>query len=494
MPDASLKDLSQSLLETQTALNIVWTMLAGFLVMFMQAGFAMVETGLVRAKNAAHTMAMNFLVYSIGIVGYWLLGFGLQMGGVGVVSSLGTDASLSHEFVVTIAGKDFGLFGLSGFMLPPEHFTPAIAALFFFQMVFMDTTATIPTGALAERWKFASFLLFSFAIAAVIYPVYANWVWGGGWLSALGKNFGLGHGHVDFAGSSVVHLTGGVIAVVTARMLGPRHGKYGPDGSPRAIPAHNVPLLVTGTFVLAFGWFGFNAGSTLSGLDTRLAVVAVNTMLASAAGGLSACLHTWRRFGKPDVSMMCNGMLAGLVGITAACAFVSSLSSLFIGAVAGVLVVESTLFVERVAKIDDCVGAISVHGVSGTWGILALGLFADGSYGHGLNGVAGGVRGLFHGDGGQLIAALIAVVANVAFVGTLSYVIFALLDRLVGNRVSLADELQGLDLAEMGMEGYAVEQGRGSAVLGAGGAYEYDSAREGRTGLDLGGRRAELPG
>jgi Amt family ammonium transporter len=476
MPDT--KELAQSLLDTQVALNIMWTMLAAFLVMFMQAGFAMVETGLVRAKNAAHTMAMNFIVYSIGILGYWLLGFGLQMGGVGEVASLGTGPSLSHEFVITIMGKDFGLFGLSGFMLPPAQFTPAIAALFFFQMVFMDTTATIPTGALAERWKFASFILFSFAIASFIYPVYANWVWGGGWLAQLGKNFGLGHGHVDFAGSSVVHLTGGVIALVTARMLGPRHGKFGPDGSPRAIPAHNVPLLVCGTFVLAFGWFGFNAGSTLAGTDTRLAVVAVNTMLASAAGAFANCLYTWKRFSKPDVSMMCNGMLAGMVAITAPCAFVSSLSALFIGAVAGVIVVEATLFIERVAKIDDCVGAVSVHGVNGTWGVLALGLFADGTYGNGLNGISGGVRGLFYGDAGQLGAALIGIVANVVFVGVLTALIFAALERFVGNRVSLADEIQGLDLAEMGMEGYAVEQGQASPVLGGAGAYAYDGETE----------------
>jgi Amt family ammonium transporter len=412
------------------------------------------------------------------------------MGGVGEIASLGTGPSLSHELVITIMGKDFGLFGLSGFMLPPAQFTPAIAALFFFQMVFMDTTATIPTGALAERWKFASFVLFSFAIATVIYPVYANWVWGGGWLAALGKNFRLGHGHVDFAGSSVVHLTGGVIAFVTARMLGPRHGKYAPDGTPNAIPGHNIPLLVTGTFVLAFGWFGFNAGSTLSGVDTRLAVVAVNTMLASAAGAFAAYLHTWRRFGKPDVSMMCNGMLAGLVAITAPCAFVASLSALLIGAVAGVLVVESSLFVERTARIDDPVGAISVHGVNGAWGILALGLFADGSYGQGLNGVAGGVRGLFYGDPGQLGAELIGIAANVVYVAAAAGLVFHALERFVGNRVSQADEAQGLDLAEMGMEGYAVEQGQALPTLGAGAAYEYEDATERRKGFDLRAGRA----
>lgn len=474
MDTPSVAELSKTIADTQTALNIVWTMVAGFLVMFMQAGFAMLETGLVRAKNAAHTMAMNFLVYSIGILGYWLIGFGLQMGGVGAVASLGIEAGLSRELTITIAGKPFGLFGLSGFMLPPGSFTAGIATLFFFQMVFMDTTCTIPTGALAERWKFASFVLFSFAISTVIYPIYANWVWGGGFLSQLGVNFGLGHGHVDFAGSSVVHLTGGVLAFVTARMLGPRHGKYDVNGRVRAIPGHNIPLLVSGTFVLAFGWFGFNAGSTLAGTDTRLAVVAVNTMLASAAGAFVACLHTWQRFGKPEVSMMCNGLLAGCVAITAPCAFVSSISALVIGAVAAILVVEAALYVENVLRIDDPVGAISVHGVNGMWGVLALGLFADGSYGAGLNGVAGGVRGLLYGDPGQFAACLLGIAANVVFVGTVGALAFYWIGRLVGNRVTLDEEIQGLDLAEMGMEGYAVEAGHPLPMLGASAAYEYE--------------------
>src|SRR4249920_1481809 len=233
-------ELVKQIGDATTGINFTWTLVAAFLVMFMQAGFALVETGLTRAKNVAHTMGMNFLVYSIGILGFWALGFGLQMGGVGALSTFGNDASLSGEFIVHIAGKEFGLFGTKGFFLTPAVYTSPVAAMFLFQMVFMDTTATIPTGAMAERWKFISFVLFSFVISSFIYPVFANWVWGGGWLSQLGKAFGLGHGHCDFAGSSVVHMTGGVAALVGAKIMGPRIGKYDPDGTPNPIPGHNI--------------------------------------------------------------------------------------------------------------------------------------------------------------------------------------------------------------------------------------------------------------
>jgi Amt family ammonium transporter len=414
----------------------------------------------VRGKNVAHTMGMNFLVYSIGIIGYYVIGFGLQMGGYGPLATFGGDASLSHEFTITIAGKQHGLFGLSGFMLPPSVFTPAVVTMFFFQMVFMDTTCTIPTGALSERWKFMSFVAFSFVIATIIYPVYGNWVWGGGWLSALGRNFGLGHGHVDFAGSSVVHMTGGVLALICAKLLGPRQGKYGPNGEVYAIPGHNIPMVVTGTFILAFGWFGFNPGSTLSGMDTRFAVCAVNTMLASASGAFIAMLYSRYKFGKPDVTWMCNGFLGGLVAITGPCAFVSSAVALLIGAVSGVLVIEAATFVERSLKIDDPVGAAAVHGVNGIWGIVALGLFADGSYGDGLNGVEGNVTGLFYGDGGQLVAELIGIGTNLAYVGSVGALAFLAIDKLIGQRVAAEDEVAGLDVSEMGMEGYSLDPQR----------------------------------
>jgi Amt family ammonium transporter len=437
-----------------TAANIVWTLVCGFLVMFMQAGFAMVEAGLCRKKNAAHVMAMNFLVYGIGILGFWTLGFALQMGGVGAMGTLGGDATLSNEFTITLAGKTFGLFGTKGFFLTLENFTPAVATMFLFQMVFMDTTATIPTGAMAERWKFLSFVLFSFVISTLIYPIYANWVWGGGWLAALGANYGLGHGHVDFAGSSVVHMTGGVAAFVGAKLLGPRIGKFTKDGTPVPMPGHNIPMALLGTFILAFGWFGFNPGSTLAGTDTRIAVVAVNTMLASASGAFAAGVYVWARYGKPDPTWLANGMLAGLVAITAPCAFVGAPYAILIGAVAGVLVVLSAMFIEQKLKIDDPVGASSVHGVCGAWGIVALGLFSNGTYGDGLNGVAGKVTGLVYGDSGQLIAELIGIGVNVLYVGVMTAIALTVVGKLVGNRVSPEDEVAGLDMPEMGVEAY----------------------------------------
>jgi Amt family ammonium transporter len=466
MADATLAELAKDLSDTkqlvvagQTALNIVWTLITGYLVMFMQAGFALVETGLTRAKNVAHTMGMNLLVYAICVLAFWVMGFALQMGGVGALASFGNDATLSREFVVSVGGHDFGLFGMRGFLLAPAVFTAPVAALFLFQMVFMDTAVTIPTGAMAERWRFSSFVAFSFVLAAIGYPIFANWVWGGGWLSQLGKSFGLGHGHVDFAGSSVVHMVGGVASLVGAKMLGPRVGKYGLDGKPRPIPGHNVPMVVLGTFILAFGWFGFNPGSTLSGSDTHIAVIAVNTMLASAAGAFGAYVYLRARFGAPDITMICNGLLAGLVAITAPCAFVTTSASILIGLVAGVLVVVSALFIETKFKVDDPVGASSVHGVCGAWGVISLGLFADGRYGEGWNGVSGPVRGLFYGDPGQLGAECIGALTCFVWIGTVTFVAFKVLGLFMRNRSAAEDERQGLDVPERGIEGYTTEVG-----------------------------------
>ena len=289
----------------------------GVLVMFMQAGFALVETGLTRAKNVAHTMAMNFMIYAIGMLGFWIAGFALMFGGLGAIAAWDSPAILTSMWTVTIAGKPFDLLGHQGFFLVGSANDASILTLFLFQMVFMDTTATIPTGTLAERWKFSSFMVYGFFISMVIYPVFGCWTWGGGWLADLGVNFGLGNGHVDFAGSSVVHMTGGVCALAGGMIVGPRIGKFNKDGSANAIPGHNVPMVVTGTFILAFGWFGFNPGSSLAATDLRIASVAVCTMLATAAGALSSMLYMWAVFGKPDPTMGCNGLLAGAVAITA---------------------------------------------------------------------------------------------------------------------------------------------------------------------------------
>ncbi|HEY6837388.1 MAG TPA: ammonium transporter [Geobacteraceae bacterium] len=436
------------------AINIVWTLVCGFLVMFMQAGFAMAETGFTRAKNAGHTMAMNFMVYALGLLGYWMCGFALQMGGVGGVAALGGAKALNSEFVIHLFGKDFGLFGMKGFFLSGDVYDASIFCLFLFQMVFMDTTATIPTGAMAERWNMKSFFVYAFFVSAIIYPLYANWVWGGGWLANLGASFGLGHGHVDFAGSSVVHMTGGVIALAGAKVLGPRIGKFNRDGSPNPIPGHHIPMALVGCFILAFGWFGFNAGSSLAGTDLRIAVIATNTMLASAGGAFSSWVYMWVRFGKPDISLSANGLLAGLVAITAPCAFVTAPVSVLIGIVAGVLCCMSIFFVERTLKVDDPVGAISVHGVNGAWGVLALGLFADGKYGDGFNGVKGTVAGLFYGDTGQFVAQCIGIVANVAYVFIISWVFFTLLDKVIGLRVPKDLELEGLDQGEVSVTAY----------------------------------------
>jgi ammonium transporter, Amt family len=450
----SLKALSDATAQTSLALNILWMLIAGFLVMFMQAGFAMVESGFTRAKNVSHTMSMNLMVYGIGVLGYWICGFAFQMGGAGPLSAWGGADVLHHEAALHLFGKTFGLMGFKGFFLSGNSYTSSIFALFLFNMVFMDTAATIPTGALVERWKFSSFVFYSFFMSMFVYPIFANWVWGGGWLAALGTNFGLGHGHVDQAGSSVVHMVGGAAALAGAMVLGPRLGKFTRSGKPIAIPGHNIPMAVIGTFILAFGWFGFNAGSILPAHDLRIAVIAVNTMLASAAGAFSAMLYVWIRYGKPEPSILTNGMLAGLVAITASCAFVNAMCAVIIGAIAGILVVISVIFIERALKVDDPVGAVSVHGVCGFWGILALGLFADGTYGNGLNGVAGPVRGLLYGDSSQLIAQIIGAFTCILFVFASFYIFFKILDKCIGNRVSPKVEMEGLDISEMGAVSY----------------------------------------
>ena len=481
-PVEKTASVEERVAHNQAAMNLMWTLLTGFLVMFMQAGFALVETGMTRSKNVAHTMAMNLMVYAIGMLGFYFVGFGLMFGGyhseVALAGSFGGPPTLTSEFKI----GGFGLFGTDGFLLLGHASTSGVLAVFLFQLVFMDASATIATGAMAERWKFFAFVLYCVFVSTIIYPIYGNWVWGGGWLAKLGSLFRLGHGHVDFAGSSVVHMTGGVLALVGARMLGPRLGKYNADGTLNVLPAHSVPMYVLGTLILAFGWFGFNAGSTNAATDMNIARIAVNTMLASGSGAVTAMMICmWRVGGRPDPSFLCNGMLAGLVSITAPGAFVAPWAAVLIGGVAGVLVIGSCVFFEKIARIDDPVGAISVHGVNGVWGVLALGLFADGTYGRGWNNTfwarspanvlelfnsandvpAGwttvGVTGLFFGNPSQLGAQLFGIVANIVWVVATGYAMFWIIEKVVGNRVSPLIEVQGLDVAEMGIVGYIDE-------------------------------------
>jgi len=468
--DASAQAASHALF----SVNFVWTLIAGFLVIFMQAGFALVETGLIRAKNASHTMSMNFAVYALGMFGFFVCGFAFMCGGyngtaIGGPATLGGLPSL-HS-MLTVGGSvngdhGWGLLGTTGFFLTGNGYDAGAIVMFLFMMAFMDTTATIVTGACAERWSYKSFFVFSIIVGAFIYPVFGCWVWGGGWLAQIGYRLGLGHGVADYAGSGVVHLQGGALALITAYLIGPRIGKYGKDGKINPILPHDIPMVQLGTFILAFGWFGFNAGSSLAGGDGRIGIVAANTMIAGMAATVSGILYMWARYGKPDPSMMCNSMLAGLVAITSPCAFVSPVSAFIIGAVAGVLVVVSVFFFDKI-KIDDPVGAISVHGVNGLWGVIAVGLFSDGSYGQGWNGVGAteylgttgaalkGVTGLFYGDSKQLVAQLAEAGVCIAWNLVVGGVAFYVIGKIFGsNRVSAEVEIAGLDIPEMGLPGY----------------------------------------
>ena len=456
----SIGDLVNQVGQNKVAVNFTWTLVTGFLVMFMQAGFAIVETGLCRAKNANHTMMMNFMVYGVGMLAYYLIGFSVQMGGVGGVGNLGGATPLNTEFTFNLFGKPFGLFGEHGmFLTQGGSYDVGVMVLFLFQMVFMDTALTIVTGAAAERWKYAAFIVSSFIMGAFIYPLFANWAWGGGWLATLGTNFGLGKGYCDFAGSGVVHAVGGITALAASMIVGPRLGKYDRNGKSNAIIGHDIVIVLTGCFILAFGWFGFNPGSTLGASSNgclRIGSIAVNTMLAGMTGSFGAMLYMWLRYGKPDASMSGNGLLAGLVAITAPSGFVNTVGASIIGLIAGVLVCLSVEYVDKIMKVDDPVGAISVHGTNGLWGVLSVGLFADGksNYGGSWNGVTGNVTGLFYGDASQLVAQLIGIVTLLGFVFTFSLVVNMIINAVVGQRVGAKAELEGLDLPEMGQLGY----------------------------------------
>jgi Amt family ammonium transporter len=447
----------------EISLNLLWIVLGAVLVIFMQAGFALVETGFCRAKHAAHVVMTNFMIFGLGFVAFMLVGYSFMFGGFSFPGVFGYDHAVGGAL---IGHGDWTFLWQGGWALSGKAYDVSVLAFFFYMVAFMDTTATIPTGAMAERWKFKSFVLWGLFCGSIYYPLFGAWTWGGGWLAKSWHSMSLGHGYVDFAGSGVVHAMGGAAALAGAIVVGPRLGKYGKDGTVRTLRAHHIPMAVLGTFILLFGWFGFNAASTFAATDNRFAIVAANTAIAGAFGSVVAMGWVWKRTGKPDPGMCVNGMLAGLVAITAPCAFVQPWAAATIGIVSGVLVIEAAWLIERKLKIDDPVGAIAVHGVHGIFGVLAVGLFADGSYGAGWNGkgfdAAGklvettGVRGLFYGDVGQLGAqALGAVVIAVGFTA-LAYGFFKLQDKLTagGIRSAAADEELGLDEPEMGVLAY----------------------------------------
>ena len=400
------------------AVDYVWVLLCAFLVFLMQAGFAMLTGGLCRAKNTANLMMKNLMDFAMTSLAFMAIGFALMFG-----------------------ADKAGIVGTTGWFLVGEGYDVGTYLLFIFQVVFAATAATIVAGAVAERLKWKAYFIYAIVIGAFIYPIYGHWVWGGGWLSSLP----FGAGHIDFAGSGVVHTIGGVVGLAGAIVLGPRFGKY-INGKPRAIPGHSIALAALGGFILWFGWFGFNAGSTLSAHDLRISVIAVNTSMAASAGAFAAMLFTWIRNKKPDVGMTINGAIAGLVAITAPCAFVEGWVSVIIGLIAGVLVVLAVYFFDKIG-VDDPVGAVAVHGVNGVWGLLAVGLFADGTYGD--------VIGLFYGGGwGQLAAQAIGAVVCIVWAFTMGYATFKIMDKIMGIRVSPQEELAGLDSSEHGTKAY----------------------------------------
>jgi Amt family ammonium transporter len=393
------------------AIDTIWTLIAAFLVFFMQAGFAMVEAGFTRAKNAGNIIMKNLMDFSVGSLIYWICGFAFMFG----------------------AGNAF--IGTKGFFLSGsfEHLGLSIplSAFWIFQAVFAATAATIVSGAMAERTKFSGYLAYSAVITAIIYPVVGHWIWGGGWLGDM----------VDFAGSTVVHSVGGWAALAGAIVLGPRIGKFNEDGSVNAMPGHNLLMAALGVFILWFGWFGFNPGSTVAGTDLSIADIAVTTNLAAAAGAALAMVTSWFKYGKADVSMTLNGALAGLVGITAGCASVDNYGAVAIGALAGILIVYAVEFIDSL-HVDDPVGAVAVHGVCGAFGTLLVGLFAvDG--------------GLFYGGGiGLFFTQLKGVVAVGAWTFTTAFILFKVIASTIGLRVSREEEVEGLDITEHGSVSY----------------------------------------
>ncbi|MBU1112591.1 MAG: ammonium transporter [Candidatus Omnitrophica bacterium] len=400
-------------------LDTLWVLVTAFLVFFMQAGFGMVEAGFIRAKNTCNILTKNFLDFCMASLGFFIFGYAIMF------------------------GSGNGFLGLKGWFLSGAESGAGVPlyAFWLFQAAFCGAAATIVAGGMAERMKFPAYLIYSFIISAFVYPIIGHWIWGGGWLSKLG--------FADFAGSTVVHAVGGFAALIGTIILKPRLGKYNPDGSANVIAGHNIPLASLGVFILWFGWFGFNPGSTLSvGNGDLIARVAINTNLAAAAGGILAMLTVWKKFGKPDLSMAMNGALAGLVAITAPCAFVEPWAAIVIGAIGGILVVFGVLFLDKL-HIDDPVGAVPVHGLNGIWGTLAIGLFGQKSLGLANNGL------FYGGNFTQLSIQALGVFSAIAFVLITMGMVFKLIDLTIGLRVSREEELKGLDIGEHGMESYS---------------------------------------
>ena len=416
------------------AVNFTWTLMAAFLVFFMQAGFAFLGAGVIRSKNTVNYMTKSFMDFAVAALSFWAFGFALMFGGSAVASGLAD----GNAWI-----------GYSGFFLSGAAYDVSTAQLWIFQMVFAGTAATIVAGAVAERMKINAYLAYSFIVGAIIYPLYGHQIWGGGWLSTLD----LGVGAVDFAGSGVVHAVGGFVGLAGAIMVGARIGKFNADGTPNDIRGHNIPYIPIGTFILFFGWFGFNAGSTLAATELRISIIATNTLLAGAAGAIVALYYSIARTGKADIGSAANGTLAGLVGITASCAWVAPWAAVVIGAIAALVMKGSTYAIERWLKVDDPVGAVSVHGAAGIWGLLSIGFFADGSYGN-YTSDAPFVTGLFYGGWEQLIAQLISAVIVVAWSLGAGLALFFVLKKTMGIRASREEELEGLDIPEHGVSAY----------------------------------------
>ena len=400
-------------------IDTVWVLLGAFLVFFMQAGFGMVEAGFIRAKNTCNILTKNFLDYCMASLGFFIIGYALMFGDGNGFTGL----------------KGWCLLGLD----PIANGIP-LYAFWLFQAAFCGAAATIVAGGMAERMKFPAYLIYSFLISALIYPVVGHWVWGGGWLSKMG--------FADFAGSTVVHMVGGFAALVGTSMMGSREGKYGVDGKPNVIAGHNIPLASLGVFILWFGWFGFNAGSTLSvGDGSLIGRVAINTNIAAAIGGIVAMATVWKRFGKPDLSMVMNGALAGLVAITAPCAYVEPWAAIVIGGIAGYVVMRGVELLDKL-QIDDPVGAFPVHGMCGVWGTLCVGIFGKASLGLANNGF------IYGGNPMQLGIQMVGIVSTITFIIVGMGIVFKMIDITVGLRISREEELRGLDIGEHGMEAY----------------------------------------